>query len=174
MRVAEMMTSHLRGTKYDIFWCSHTGFHQDFPNVDTGIECQPCDPEERELDFRNDFIHARRAIAAAAITARMYLDEMMAIKESIVCSDKDILINLRTNCFDRGKISISPQNRGKANLLMEIGSGSIRYPNARPSRIVKVAKTGIHINEEASPLSNALEVLAAEGPWMLNQLAEFT
>ena len=74
--VAEMKTSHRDGAHYDIFWNSYKGHQQHFCNFYTGVECQPRDPVERQRDSRNDFTHARRAIAAASLTAKQVLDKL--------------------------------------------------------------------------------------------------
>ncbi|MGB2963178.1 MAG: hypothetical protein WBB69_04250 [Anaerolineales bacterium] len=174
VRVAEMMTSHLRGTHYNIYWCSNTGFHHNFPNFDTGVECQPKDPVKRQLDFLNDFTHARRAIAAASKTAKMFLSELSKVKK-IVASDFDIVhILLRTNCFDRGKITICPRAGEIANLRMEIGSGPIRPSNAQPTQVIEFNEVDVTTAGATSSLTLALKVLECEGPWMLKVLAENT
>jgi hypothetical protein len=175
VRVAEMMTSHLNGTHYDICWCSDTGFHRSYHNIDTEVESQPNkDGVERQKDFQNDLTHARRAIAAASKTAKIFLDELSKVVKP-VASDFDVVhIHLRTNRFDRGKITINPQTGETADLRIEIGSGPIRYNNAHPSNVIEFNKVGVNTSGATSSLNLALQVLYTEGPWMLKVLAENT
>jgi len=174
VRLAEMMTGHLVGTNYNIYWCSNIGFHHNFPNFDTGVECQPEDQVKRQLDFHNDFAHARRVIAAASLTAKMFLVELSKAKK-LTSHDIDVVhIFFRTNCFDRGKITLTPQGAGIANLQMEIGSGPIRATNAQPPHVIDFNKIDVDTIGAISSLSLALMVLDCEGPWMLKVLKENT
>lgn len=69
--LARMSTYNVSGACYDVRWDVAGGSTSLFyPSVDTGVPRQPSDPVERDLDFQNDFIHARRSIGAALATAR--------------------------------------------------------------------------------------------------------
>ena len=143
--VAEMMTSHRDGTHYDIYWSSNSGFKFHFPDFDTGIECQPSDPAKRQIDFQNDFTHARRAIAAASETAKQFLHELVKVEKPKANDIEVVQIHLRTNSFDRGRVTIYPQEGETANLRIEIGTGPIRVQDAQPAQIDEFNQVGINI-----------------------------
>jgi hypothetical protein len=124
--VAEIMTSNRGGTHYDIYWSCHDGFQCKFPNFNTGVNCQPKEKSKRWFDSRNDYFHAHRAIAAASSTAMHFLDELAKVDKLIESNFEVVHILLRTNHIGRGKITIEPQKDEKADLIMEIGTGSNR------------------------------------------------
>ncbi len=173
-RIAVMMTGRLNGTNYRVSWYSNMGINLIIPIIDTRVECQPSDPAEQQIDFQNDFTHARRAIAAASNTARAFLDKLLNEGISSDSNIDEIQIRLRTNCFDRGKITIRLQEGETANLRMEIGSGPIRYPNSQPSQGIVYNRTGINPDEQTSSLTLALQILDSTGSWMLEKLEENT
>jgi hypothetical protein len=170
--IAEMKTSKCGKTNYDICWCSNTCFQLHFPKVDTGVECQPNDRDKKLLDFQNDYIHARRAIAAATLTAKRFLDSLPEIENSATSDFEMVHICLRTNHFDRGKVIITPQEDGTANLRMEIGQGPKRPPNAHPAQVKVFNQLGIGTTGVTDSLALALQVLDSEGAWMLKVLGE--
>lgn len=173
-RIAVMMTGRLNGTNYRVSWYSSMGIHLIIPIVDTGVECQPSDRAEKQIDFQNDFTHACRAVTAASNTARTFLDKLLDEGESSDTNIEEIQIRLRTNCFDRGKITIRLQAGETADLRMEIGSGPIRYPDAQPSQVIVYNRTGINTDEQTSSLALALQILDITGSWMLEKLEENT
>ena len=173
-RIAVMMTSRLNGTNYRVSWFCSMDIHQTGQIIDTEVECQPSDPAERQIDFQNDFIHARRAVAAASKTARGYTDKLIDAGFSSENNIDDIQIRLKTNCFDRGKIIIKPQTDGTADLYMEIGSGPIRYPDSQPSQVVMFNLKEIKTDDFTSSLILALQILDIAGTWILEKLEENT
>ena len=170
-RVATMQTSHLSGTCYDIKWCRPAGPKLSLPGIDTGVQCQPEDPIKRKRDFQNDFSHARRAIAAASLTAKQFLDKLAGIETHRASDFEVVRIRLRTNSFDRGTITIRPQKGGTAKLHMEIGTGPERPPGAQPLQVSEFSEAGVDVGGATSPLALALQVLDSEGSWLLNALA---
>jgi hypothetical protein len=170
--IAGMMTGNLGGTKYRISWYSNIGNQEPFvDNVDTGVECQPPrnDPEWGK-DLRNDFIHARRAIAAASLTTKQFLDNLIDEKHTYEDDFGVVQIFLRTNCFDRGRITISPHHEDlKATLMMEIGTGPIRPPDAIPIKTREFIKDISLIGIESS-ISMVGYAFESEGSWMLQHL----
>jgi hypothetical protein len=172
--IAKMKTSHLDGTHYNIFWNSKIGYEEDFPNFDTGVECQPSDPVERKKDFKNDFIHARRVIAAASLTAKQFLDNFINKDKSIKDEFGVVHIILRTNEYDRGRITLSPSKDLTAKLTMEIGTGPERPQGAKPIKTKKFIKESINLIGDEPSISMVGQVLESEGLWMLKTLGENT
>jgi len=130
---AKMKTSHRDGTHYDVYWCTNSGFQRKYPNINTGVECQPEDQIRRKVDLQNDFTHMRRAIAAASKTAKQFLNELEKVENPTPNKLEKVKIYQRTNRYDRGIITIDPQESGKANLQIEVGTGPNRPENARPA-----------------------------------------
>ena len=170
--VGEMSTGHLSDTCYDVFWQGSGGVKLFLPNVDTGIQRQPNDPVERQRDFQNDFIHARRAIGAAAITATRFLEALGPTEAKGNHCNEEVQIRLSTNQFDRGVISIQPQQGGRAKLNMRIGTGPTRPEEAHPFEVAEFTCEDIDAAGASLPLVAALLMLASAGPWLLRVLNE--
>jgi hypothetical protein len=170
--VARMETSHRTGTRYDICWCSNFGFQRSFLSLDTGVPCQPEEQDASKVDFQNDFIHARRAIAAASSTAKQFLNDLPEVENDGAGGLERIEVYLRTNCFDRGRVTIEPQEGKTANLRIEIGTGPIRTQNAQPSQVAEFSRLVVDLAETASSLELVLQLLDSEGAWITKTLAE--
>lgn len=170
---ATLKTSHRQGTRYDVYWSTTSGFHREFFNVNTEIECQPDDQTQRRRDFRNDFAHMRRAIAAASVTGKRFLDALDEADRNAPSELDAVKIRLRTNRYDRGVIAIDPTGGGEANLEIEVGSGPTRPPNAHPTQVKKYVRENIDISGACNPLSAAIRVLDSEARWMLELLSRY-
>ena len=147
--IAQMKTSHRGGDRshYDIFWTSIQGYQREFPHVDTGVECQPSDRNERRRDSMNDFIHARRTIRAASLTAKQFVNDLNSRVRTSRNKIETVQMTLKTNCYDRGRISIIPNDDKEATLTMEIGTGPCRPKGAIPAQAESFMKDGINISE---------------------------
>jgi hypothetical protein len=172
--VAKMKTSHRNGTHYDIYWCINSGFQRKYSNINTGVECQPKDQTKRKIDFQNDFTHMQRAIAAASKTAKQFLNEIEKVENPPPSDLEKVKIYHRTNLYDRGIITINPQESGKANLRIEVGSGPNRPKNAQPVQVKEFIREDIDISGTSYPLSMAIQVLDSQGHWMIELLSKGT
>jgi hypothetical protein len=174
--IAQMKTSHRNGSRYDIYWTSIQGCQREFPDIDKGVECQPSvgNAHERTQDFRNDFIHARRAISAASSTAKRFLDDLNYRVQTDKKTIETVQIVLKTNCYDRGRITIVPNDDQEATLTMEIGTGPCRPRRAIPVQAKSFTKDGINILGVNSSIAMASHVFDSECTWMLNKLEKNT
>lgn len=171
--LAHMKTGNLGGTRYNIDWfpklniCEH-----NFLNIDTGIERQPSHPYEKTEDFKNDFIHASRAIAAAEKTAKKYLyclENQLQLANPSELSEAHIF--LRTNIFDRGRIIISPIDVERANLTIEIGTGPVRPQYAKPIKLKSFSKK-VNLSRIDSTISMTSNIFESEAQWILHILSD--
>lgn len=168
--IAQMRTENRGGTHYDIFWNSNQGYQEDFKNRDTGVECQPSDSGEKIEDFKNDFTHARRSIAAASSTAKQFLDNFLNNVNYNENNIEEVQVILKTNKRDRGKITIFPNDDQKAKLTMEIGTGPNRPQDAIPAQAESFIKDGIDLLGINSSITMISHVFDSECEWMLNIL----
>ncbi len=157
-----------RSTVYDVHWMEGDHPRHEFQNVDTGIPCQPLSPVDCELDFKDDFIHARRAIAAACATAED-LFHRLSLPRAREQPFSEMEIYLRTNQFDRGAINIRSIRSESIRVSMAIGTGPIRLPGTSPAEVFEWSCESSLPNGH-SPLGIALLVLASEGPKMVRAL----
>ncbi len=119
--IAHMWTSRLGGTRYDIYWESNQVYRKKISNRNTGVDCQPTSNlAESRKDSKNDFIHARRSIAAASSTAKQFLDNLDNKIKTNNNNIEEVQIILKTNTHERGKLTISPTDDQKAKLTMKI------------------------------------------------------
>jgi hypothetical protein len=169
---AKMKTSHLNGTHYDIYWNHESGFHIKFFDIDTGVKCQPKDKSKSKVDFKNDFIHMRRAIAAASKTASLFLYEFGKISKITPRELENVEINFHTNHYNRGVVYINPDKSGKAMLQINVGTGPTRPLNAEPPDVETFFLEEIDISEASDSLSMAIHVLESQSHWMLEELSK--
>lgn len=167
---AVMRTSHRQGTRYDVSWCTGSGFHREFCNIDTGVECQPKKQPQRRRDFQNDFAHMRRAIAAASKTGKRFLDELEKVDRIAPSELERVEMRLRTNCYDRGTITIDPTEPGKADMRIEVRAGPARPENPQPTQVKNHIREDIDISGTHA-LAMAIEVLDSQGRWILELLS---
>lgn len=170
VELASMKTSHRSGTSYAVEWRVASGVVLSLHAVDTGVQCQSGGRIKRQQDFRNDFIQARRAVAAASLTAEQFL---RVLQNSEGQSDKEcdaVVIRLCTNQIDRGTIIIQAEHGCGATLCMRIGTGPRRPPNAKPTQVEQFCCKPDDIPGKTSALALALQLLADEREWLMRSL----
>jgi hypothetical protein len=174
VHIGKIATGNKGGTKYDVCWLDPTGkrlcFFQD---VDTGVLRQPQDQVEQARDFKNDFTHARRAIAATTSTANRFIEELPASLTSGSSKCGQIVIRLRTNHFDRGMVDFEAAQSGLVSVRACIGSGSRRPDGAIPTDPVEIPCGATIVDGAASGVGQALQALASVGPHLLEELAKY-
>lgn len=169
--VAKMVTSHRSDTCYDVCWDIVGVTQRNFQDVNTGIQRQPSEMVERQNDFRNDFLHAQRAIGAALETLPQLLDELGSNVTECGCVEI-VQIHLSTNDFDRGTITIQQTLSDGLIVLLQIGTGPKRPANAIPDEVTRFEFTTSDIGSASSPLAQVRQVFVTRGPDMLRSLAE--
>jgi hypothetical protein len=172
--IGKIATGNKGETRYDVCWLNPNEtrlcFFQD---VDTGVQRQPQDQGERIRDFKNDFTHARRAIAATTSTANRFLEELPASLTLGSSNCWQIVIRLRTNQFDRGMVDFEAAQSGLVSVRACIGSGSLRPDGAIPADPVEIPCEAISLDGAASGVGQALQALASVGPHLLEELAKY-
>jgi hypothetical protein len=169
---AILTTGNLSGrgfaTGYSVQWCfvDNTGTHVG--DFDTGIISQPTNQAERRADFLCDFTHARRAIAAARVSAVSILETFPAEFKHDGNAFEQVCIYLRTNSFDRGSITISHETEQTYRICTQIGTGPNRPAGALPSTTSTYEYTE-STPERLSPIGIALKLLASNE----NRLLQF-
>jgi len=170
--VANIATGNKSGTLYDVKLTSTLTDEIEFINVDTSVQSQPPPGAERERDFRNDFNHARRAIAAVTTKAEAVIGKLQGKLGNEDDDFHEISIYLRTNFYDRGSIMINPEGSRIFRVMVHIGTGPVRPPEARPSEVFDY-ESRVKINEtHGSPLIVALKIMASEGAHLLDILSK--
>jgi hypothetical protein len=171
--VAWLSTSNKGGTLYDVSLCvPELNIDIPAPNVDTGVERQPQDPEARAAEFRNDFTHARRCIAAAVRSADNFLHHLREHGTPEYAEMKPIVMQLMTNHYDRGFIQVHPSDDGSVDVDVVIGHGPNRVPNSSPKDECKLTWEGIDASGVHSQTERALKVVRSIGPELLRALEE--
>ena len=166
-------TGNKGGTIYDIrLHIPETGTDYSILDVDTGVERQPQDPQDKRKDFQNDLIHARRCIAGVVSSVENLLGQRQADSKKVPEQIKPITMQLMTNSYDRGIIKAQPINEEVSNVVVSFGVGANRFQNAIPKdklelefKAVKIPGTGTHIER-------ALYLLSSLGPALLQFLGE--
>lgn len=166
-------TSNKGGTLYDVCWFRPDGgLELSLTDVDTGVPRQPQTPDAMERDFKNDFTHSKRAIAAATKTATRFLFELpKALTERPLGSGR-VVIRLRTNKFDRGVNDLQPVQGDRVDVRVRIGTGPNRPHGALPKEVVEFTQEGIDVVDVTSSVALVLQVFASVGPSLLEQLSE--
>ena len=170
--VACLSTSNKADTQYDINWrIPEVGIEMSFVDVDTGVQRQPQDPEAREKDFQDDFVHARRCIAAALACSDKLLQHLQNHCSQQIADMKPIIMRLMTNNFDRGLIQIHPSENESVSVSVFIGVGSNRIPDSFPREKWEWSCEGIGISGVQSQTARALTVLRSIGETLLIALS---
>jgi hypothetical protein len=168
-----LCTSNKGGTLYDvILGVSELGIDISLTDVDTGVQRQPQDPKARAEDFRDDFTHARRCIAAAVTSADKFLQRLREHGTPEYAKMKPIMMRLMTNNFDRGYIQLHPSYNESVNVEVLIGVGPNRVPDSLPKGECKLTWEGIDASGATSQTARALSVLRSIGPTLLQALSE--
>jgi hypothetical protein len=166
-------TGNKGGTIYDIsLQVPEIGTDYSIPDVDTGVQRQPQDPQERRKDFQNDLIHARRCIAGIVSSAEKLLVLLQADSKQITSDIKPITMNLMTNSYDRGIIEAQPIEDQLTDVIVTFGMGANRFQNAIPTdklelefKAIKTSRTGTHIER-------AFYILSSIGPTLLQYIGK--
>ena len=170
-QVAELRTRNKGETLYNVRLCvpelETECFH---PNVNTGVQRQPQDDAGRAEDFRDDFTHARRCIAAAFATADEFLEQLGEQGAPEYTEIKPITMWLMTNDIDRGVIQIHPGDKESVNVDVVIGAGANRVPNALPKHEWKWTREGVGAPGATSQTARALTILRSLGGELLHAL----
>lgn len=170
--VGLLRTSNKGGTKYDVSLCVPEIASFSLRDADTGVQRQPQDSQAKAEDFGDDFTHARRCISAAVATSDRFL-ELLRKQDGAGCAEmKHITMRLMTNRFDRGLVQVEPINDIFVNVVVIIGVGTQRVPNASPKDKCELAYEGIDASGTASQTERALKVLKAIGPDLLRSLED--
>jgi hypothetical protein len=149
-----------------------TPFNETLPDRDTGVQCQPQDKEAQRADFRDDFIHARRCIAAAVKTEEEFRQALREQEIGVCAEVKPMTMRLMSREYDRGKVEVHPIDNESVNVAVIIGVGDNRYVNALPKEPWELAFKDIDASGTATLTERALKVLSAIGPDLLQALEE--
>jgi hypothetical protein len=171
--VGLLSTGNKGGTKYDVRLCvPEIGIRFSLPDVDTGVQRQPQERQARLEDRRDEFTHARRCIAAAVATSDR-LVELLREQDAAGCAEvKPITMRLMTNRFDRGPVQVEPINDKLVNVVVIIGVGTQRVPNASPKDKCELAYESIDASGTTTQTERALKVLKSIGPDLLRSLED--
>lgn len=161
--VACVQTSNTGATEYDVVLRSEQlDLKLTADAVDTGVRRQPQAPGPRRDDFRNDFTHARRAIACAATAGEIqFIDEVGRQGPDGHAPSEEILIRLQTNWFDRGLIRAEPSGDSSYVVRVVVGNGACRPPNARPQDAHEFDELEVADVTETSQTGRALRILSS-------------
>ena len=153
---------NLGGTRYGVLLKNTHGRLVDLIEVDSGVERQPQDAEAQQEDFKNDFTHVRRGIAAASVAASHFRQRLIeqGVTETVA---RDIKTQLWTDDFGRGIIDISLVAEGRAKVRLVVGTGPDRVPGASPREPRKFEPIDTSIPLGGSHLTRALAVLENVG-----------
>lgn len=170
--IAWMKSERLRegDTRYKVTWSMQGVKDKYFDNVDTGIPSQLTSNETISDDFKNDFLHARRAIGAAVKTFSRYFTELQYLNY-IGTEEKisDVIIHLESNGNYRGKICIRPKGQ-KVAIEVIIGNGKNRHVNAYPSGEVSFSCTIEKPSSCKSTLELAVWIIKNKSEWLFSEL----
>lgn len=172
-------TGNRSGTVYSVF-LTVAGHRLEAGNIDTGVQCQPQEPEARKKDFRNDFTHARRGIAGATRAAenlRKQLTELSLARAAPL----PLTIRLYTKVWDRGVIKV--WDRGVIKVLpigkdstrvqvqLLVGTGPHRRDSAIPSKPYPFETVETDVRCDVSHVERALEVFEKVGESLVETLS---
>lgn len=171
--VAQLSTGNKGGTLYKIdLKVIELNLELSLPEVDTGVQRQPQDPDQQIADFRDDFTHARRCIAGADASSEVFVQQLEKHSTSGPAETKPITMLLMTNKFSRGIISVSPSGNQTVDVNVRIGGGKCRVPDALPSSESQLLWEGVETSDSGSQTARALKVLKSIGPDLLQELSD--
>jgi hypothetical protein len=168
-----LSTSNKGGTRYDVrLRVPELGAVFSLADLDTGIQRQPQDDKARAEDFKDDFIHVRRCIAATVAGSDCFLKKLREQGAQAYVDMKPILMHLMTNDFDRGLIQIHPIDNESVNVVVTIGVGSKRVPNSSPKDKYELDYEDVDVSGTSTQTERALKALRSIGPDLLRSLAD--
>lgn len=171
--VGRLTTSNKDDTLYDITLCvPELGFDILLHDVNTGVQRQPQDAEARVKDYRNDFKHTRRCIAAAFVASCKLLQHLQVHNFTDYAEIKPIKMQLMTNQFNRGYIQVQPSDNETVSVKIVIGAEDNRVSGAYPKGKWVWTCEGIDISGIASQTGRALKVIHNIGKELLQALSE--
>ncbi len=169
--VAWLSTYNKGGTIYDVILCvAEIGATFRLPDVDTGVQRQPQGDQARCEDFKDDFAHARRCVAAALASSNRFLQLLRKQGSLEYAEIRPITIRLMTNRYDRGLVQVDPIERELVYVVAAIGVGDNRVPNSLPKSKCEFAFEGLDISGALTHTERALKVLHSIGPSLLQSL----
>lgn len=141
--------------------------------LETGVRRRPEEPDARGEDFLNDFVHARRAIAAARAASGRFLEHLEESRPPGPIANVPLTIRLLTNGFDRGRIRIEPFELGHSVAVkLVIGTGPCRVPKALPDKASEIDRRDCSLGRYTTHTARALKVLRSVGRDLEALLAE--
>ena len=168
-----LSTSSKSGTVYDVrLRVPEIGASFSCHDVDIGVQRQPQDSQARAEDFRDDFTHARRCIAATIVTSDEFIQLLRERDTSRYAEMKPITMRLMTNAFDRGLVQVHPIDMNSVNVVVIIGVGAKRVCDPLPKDRCELTYEGIEVSGTSTQTERALEILRAIGPVLLQALAD--
>ena len=105
-------------------------------------------------DFKNDFTHARRALAAGANAAQYFIEWLASQALTTTSVGVPIDVRLKTNADERGVLRIRAGDRDDCEVTLTIGDGVQRPPGALPTSphtFAQSARSSRWIAEKTSP-----------------------
>lgn len=167
----QLSTSNRGDTFYDVkLRAESPPFERTLTNVDTGVQRQPQEEAAQAEDFRCDFVHAKRAIAAAIATADQFATELSASSGGVHWSGPSFRMRLRTNHVDRGSIRVETSDDDGWVSKLTIGDGFSRAPNAIPEKPQEFEWIASGPRDSGSLVLQALHVIRKAGPKLLEAL----
>lgn len=170
--VACLSTSNKADTVYDVTWrIPEIKTEMSLTDVDTGVQRQPQEAEACAKDFKDDFTHARRCIAAAFASSDKLLKHLREHGPPEPKKMKPIIMRLMTNNFDRGFIEVHPSDNESVNVKVLIGVGENRVPDSLPKNEWEWTCEGIDVSGTGLHTVRALTVLRSIGQTLLRALS---
>lgn len=171
--VGQLSTGNKGGTRYRVrLLVTELAMDPSPTVVDTGVQCQPQDQEEKRADFKNDFTHARRCIAGLVSSSEHFLQQLERDRAADQVESRPITMRLLTNMFGRGIISVNPVDDQSVDVNVRIGAGGCRVPDALPRTECQLSWEGVQTSGSRSQTARALKVLRSIGPNLLRELSD--
>jgi hypothetical protein len=169
--MARLTTYNKGNTVYDITLCvPETCTDILLSDVDTKVPRQPQDDEGRKKDYRDDFKHARRCVAAAFTSSDRLLRHLRANRLSGHAKMKPIMMRLMTNKNDRGLIQALPMEDDSFHVTVIIGAGKNRVSDSLPEAEWQWTCEGISVSGAVSHTERALMIVRAIGESLQDEL----
>lgn len=124
------------------------------------------------IDSKNDFIHARRCIAAILASADKLLDLLNKCEPKRLTDLNPITMRLMTNDKDRGLIRAQPNNNRKFDVTVTIGVGNNRVDDSLPKNEWKWSRPDFEVYDYPSQMERSLAIIQSIGGKLLEELPE--
>jgi len=173
-----MNTGNLRReskpTSYVVKWAIN-GEEKFNQVVDTNIQSMPdLQMVKTDDDYPNDYLHARRILAAARETAgKLLTKELSNKKDKLVPITIMLITNHKKPCqVKRGIVQIIPIGDSTVEVQLIIGNGSNRNPASVPPTPHKFDPINVKVDESSSNIIRALQVIEVAAPQLVDKLTE--